>query len=132
MSDEKKPTGDVLDELKLFGQQLGTAVKSFWDSDESRSLRKEISDGLAEAVREMDKAVKNVQESEAAKEFGQSVKGTVDKARESDVAGQIQEGLVSGLRSLNTELSKLLSSWETKKPAEPPTSPEPPAPEAKE
>jgi len=132
MSEEKKPTGDVVDELKLFGQQLGTAVKSLWDSDESRNLRKEISQGLAEAVREMDKAVKNVQESEAAKEFSQSVKGTVDKARESDIAGQIQQGLVTGLRDLNAELSKLLSSWETKKPAEPPTPPEPPAPEAKE
>ena len=129
MSEEQKPTGDVLDELKLFGQQLGTAVKSLWDSDESRNLRKEISDGLAEAVQEMDKAVKEVRESDAAKELGQQVKGTVDKARESDITGQIQQGLVSGLRGLNAELNKLLSSWETKKP---PTPPEPPAPETKE
>ena len=124
MSEEQKPTGDVLDELKLFGQQLGTAVKSLWDSDESRNLRKEISDGLAEAVQEMDKAVKEVRESDAAKEFGQQVRGTVDKARESDITGQIQQGLVSGLRGLNTELGKLLNSWEAKKPAEPPAPPD--------
>jgi hypothetical protein len=123
MSEEQKPTSDVLDELKLFGQQLGSAVKSVWDSDESRNLRKEISDGLAEAVREMDKAVKTVQESDAAKEFSQQVRGTVDKARESDIADKIEQGLVAGLRDLNTELSKLLSSWETKKPAEPPAQP---------
>jgi len=132
MSEEQKPTGDVVDELKLFGQQLGTAVKSLWDSDESRNLRKEISEGLSEAVREMDKAVKTVQDSDAAKEFSQQVRGTVDKARESDVVDKIQQGLVAGLRDLNTELSKLLSARETKKPAEPPTPPEPPAPEAKE
>jgi hypothetical protein len=129
MSEEQKPTGDVLDELKLFGQQLGSAVKSLWDSEESHNLRKEISDGLAEAVREMDKAVKTVQDSEAAKEFSQQVRGTVDKARESDIAGQIEKGLVAGLRDLNTEISKLLSSRETKKPAEPPA---PPDTEAKE
>ena len=123
MSEEKKPSSDVLDELKLFGQQLGTAFKSLWDSEESRNLRKEISEGLTEAVREMDKAVKNVQDSEAAKEFGEQVRGTVDKARQSDIAGQVQQGLVAGLRDLNTELSKLLSSWETKQPAEPPTPP---------
>ena len=123
MSEEQKPTGDVLGELKLFGQQLGTAVKSLWDSDESRNLRKEISEGLGEAVREMDKAVKTVQDSDAAKEFSQQVRGTVDKARESDVTDKIHQGLVSGLRDLNTELSKLLSSWETKQPAEPPTPP---------
>ena len=127
MSEEQKPTGDVLGELKLFGQQLGTAVKSLWDSDESRNLRKEISEGLGEAVREMDKAVKSVQESDAAKEFSEQVRGTVDKARESDVVGQIQQGLISGLRDLNAEIGKLLNSRETKKPAEPP---EPPAPEA--
>ncbi|MBN1137132.1 MAG: hypothetical protein JXM73_11130 [Anaerolineae bacterium] len=124
MSEEQKPTGDVWDELKLFGQQLGTAVKSLWDSEESRNLRKEISEGLSEAVREMDKAVKDVRESDAAKEFGEQVRGTVDKARESDVVGQVQQGLVTGLRDLNAELSKLLSSWETQKPAEPA---EPPA-----
>jgi hypothetical protein len=123
MSEEQKPTGDVLGELKLFGQQLGTAVKSLWDSDESRNLRKEISEGLGEAVREMDKAVKTVQDSDAAKEFSQQVRGTVDKARESDVTDKIHQGLVAGLRDLNTELSKLLSSWETKQPAEPPTPP---------
>lgn len=130
MSEEQKPTSDVLDELKLFGQQLGTAVKSLWESEESRTLRKEISEGLNEAVREMDKAVKSVQESDAAKELSQQVRGTMDKARESDITDKIQQGLVSGLRDLNTELGKLLSSWETKKPAEPPTPPEPPAPEA--
>ena len=129
MSEEQKPTGDVWGELKLLGEQLGGAVKSLWDSDESRSLRKEISDGLAEAAREMDKAVKSVQDSNAAKEFGQEVRATVDKARESDIVGQVQQGLLAGLRDLNTELSKLLSSWETKKPAEPS---EPPAPEARE
>lgn len=129
MSEEQKPTSDVLDELKLLGQQLGTAVKSLWESEESRNLRQEISEGLNEAVREVDKAVKNVQASDAAKEFGQQVRGSVDKARESDVVGQIQKGLVTGLRDLNTEIGKLLDSWETKKPAEPA---EPPAPEAEE
>ena len=127
MSEEQKPTGDVLDELKLLGQQLGSAVKSLWESEESHNLRKEISEGLNEAVREMDKAVKSVQESDAAKEFSEQVRGTVDKARESDVVGQIQQGLISGLRDLNAEIGKLLNSRETKKPAEPP---EPPAPEA--
>jgi hypothetical protein len=124
MSEEQKPTGDVWGELKLFGEQLGSAVRSLWDSDESRDLRKEISDGLAEATREMDKAVKAVQDSDAAKELSQQVRGTVDKARESDIAGQIQQGLVAGLRDLNTELSKLISSWEAKKPAEPSESPD--------
>jgi len=123
MSGEQKPAGDVLGELKLFGQQLGNAVKSLWDSDESRGLRKEISEGLSEAVREMDKAVKTARESDAAKEFSQEVRATVDKARESDIVGEIEKGLVAGLHDLNTEIGKLLSSWETKKPDEPPAPP---------
>ncbi len=129
MSEEQKPTGDVLEELKLFGQQLGSAVKSLWESEESRNLRQEISEGLNEAVREMDKAVKNVQASDAAKDFSEQVRGSVDKARESDVVGQIQKGLVTGLRDINAEIGKLINSWETKKPAEPA---EPPAPETEE
>ena len=46
-----------------------------------------------------------------------------------DVVGQIQKGLVTGLRDINAEIGKLINSWETKKPAEPA---EPPAPETEE
>jgi flagellar biosynthesis/type III secretory pathway protein FliH len=73
-------------------------------------VRQEIGEGFVELGHQVDAAMKTAKESEAAKEFETKVKETVDKARESDVAEQVQEGLVTGLRQLNEELSKLVSS----------------------
>jgi hypothetical protein len=64
---------------------------------------------------QIDEAVKSAQDSEAAKEFKEQVKDTVDRARESDVADQMERNLVSGLQKLNAELTKFVDSLSTAK-----------------
>jgi len=110
MTEEKKPGGEIVDELHALGEQLVTAVKSLWDSEDARKVRQEIGDGFVELSHQVDEAIKTARESEATKEFETKVKETVDKARESDVAGQVQDGLVTGLRQLNEEMSKWVGS----------------------
>ena len=118
MSEEQKPSGEILDELNALGEQLVTAVKALWDSEDARKVRQEIGEGFVELGHQVDTAMKTAKESEAAKEFESRVKETVDKARESDVAEQVQEGLVTGLRQLNQELSKLVGSLASSVPPE--------------
>ena len=110
MTEEKKPGGEIVDELHALGEQLVTAVKALWDSDDARNVRQEIGDGFVELSQQVEEAIQKTKESEATKEFETKVKETVDKARESDVAGQVQEGLVTGLRQLNDEMSKWVGS----------------------
>lgn len=136
MSEEQKTTNEapaketadseILDELQALGAQLVTTVKSLWESEESRKLRKEIGDGFVELGQQIDTAVKSTQESEAAKQFSEQVKETVEQARQSDVVDKVQEGLLTGLRELNAELSKMAGSLEPKgkAEAEPETKPE--------
>lgn len=132
MTQEPKPEeGSILHELTVLGQQLGSAVKALWESEESKTLRADIAEGIAEVGRQIDTAVQSAQESEAAKEFSTQVRATVEKAREADVAEQIEQGLVSGLRELNTHLAKLVSSWDTGKAPEPEAPPPPPNAEPK-
>jgi hypothetical protein len=110
VTEDRKSGGEILDELNALGEQLSKAVKTLWDSEDARKVRQEIGDGFVELGHQVDEAMKTARDSEAAKEFETKVKETVDKARESDVAGQVQEGLVTGLRQLNEELSKWLGS----------------------
>lgn len=114
MTEEQKPRSEVLDELESLGQQLVTAVRSLWESEDSRKLRQEIGEGFAGLGQQLDQAVKSAQESEAAQELREQVKETVDKAREADVAHKIEQGLVDGLRALNQELDKLAGSLGSK------------------
>ncbi len=114
MTEEKEQGSEVLDELEALGQQLVTAVKSLWESEESRELRREIGEGFAELGQQIDKAARSAQESEAAQKFREQVKETMDEAREADIAGKVEQGLLDGLRALNQELSKLTTSMEGK------------------
>jgi phage-related protein len=115
---EETASSEILDELQALGAQLATTVKSLWESEDSRKLRKEIGDGFVELGQQIDTAVKSAQESEAAKQFSEQVKETVEQARQSDVVGKVQEGLLTGLRELNSELSKMVNSLESDKEAE--------------
>jgi phage-related protein len=112
-AEEQAAGGQIMDELQALGQELTAAFKSLWESPESRNLRQEIGEGFVELGNQLDSALKSAQESEAAKQFGEQVKETVDKARASDIAGKLEQGLVDGLRSLNEQVARLVSSVET-------------------
>jgi len=105
-----KPESTILDELNALGQQLTTAIKALWESEDSRSLRQEIREGFVQLSEELDEAIKKAQDSEAAQEFRSQVRETVDKARETDVVGKVEEGLVTGLSKMNQELTKMVDS----------------------
>jgi len=117
-TEERTPGSQLMEELQSLGEEMATAIRALWDSEDSRKLRKEIGDGFVELGQQIDTAVKSAQESEAAKQFSTQVKETMDKARESDVAGKVEEGLVTGLRELNKELAKLVGSLESREKGE--------------
>ena len=117
MTEEKKPESKLLDELNALGQQLSAAVKDMWENEDSRKLRQEIGDGFLELGQQVDAAISTTQESEAAKQFSGQVREAVDRARESDLADELERGLVTGLKELNKGLSSFLSSIESKPPA---------------
>lgn len=118
MTEEQKSDSGIMEELLALGQELTTAVRALWESEDSRRLRQEIGDGFVELGHQVDAAVKSAQESEAGQQFSEQVKDAMDKARESDLAAQVEEGLVTGLRELNKGLSTLVSSIQTSAPAE--------------
>ena len=128
MTEEQKSSDSLMDELQTLGQQLTMAVKALWESEESRQLRQEIGEGFAELGNQLDTAVKSAQESEAAKQFSDQVKATMDQARQSDIAGEVERGLVTGLEQLNQELAKLIGSLQEDRSA--PVPPEDDTPEA--
>ena len=119
MSEEEttgKGRGEILQELESLGDQLAEAIRSLWESEESRNLRQEIGEGFVEMGNQVDQAFKHAQESEAAKQFGEQVRATMGRARETEVVGSLESGLASGLRELNAQLSKLVESLQEDKP----------------
>ena len=122
---EEAPTGgtassEILQELQSLGRELTATVRALWESEESRRLRQEIGEGFVELGRQVDAAVQSAQESETARQLEEQVKEAVEKARQSDLSRQVEEGLLMGLRVLNEQLSRVVSSLSTEKPPEAP------------
>ena len=117
MTEEKKSASRLLEELNALGQQLSTAVKEIWESEDSRQLRQELGDGFMELGQQVDAAISTAQESESARQISGQVKEAVDRARESELVEELERGLVTGLHELNKGLSNFLSSIESKAPA---------------
>jgi len=131
MTEERKSDSGMLEELHALGQQLSTAVKGMWESEDNRKLRQEIGEGFMELGQQVDAAISTAQESEAAKQFSGQVKEAVDRARESDLADEFERGLATGLHELNRGISSFLASTESKAPvAEDPEAELDPEPEA--
>jgi hypothetical protein len=116
------PAGDartgseLLEELQSLGNQLTTAIKALWESEESRQLRQDIQEGFVELSHEIDEAIQSAQESDAAQEFSRQVKETMDRAREGNLAEKVETGLAQGLRKLNEELAAVTQSIQTRVP----------------
>jgi hypothetical protein len=112
MTEEKRPESEVLDELQNLGEQLVDAVKTLWESEDSRRLRDDIGQGFTDLGQRIEGAISSAKDSEAGHRFEEQVKETVEKARESDVTSKLEEGLVTGLRELSDGLAKLVESMQ--------------------
>ena len=124
-AEEEQGTSPVFEEFQALGLELAGAFKTLWDHDDSVRLRHELRDGFTELGRQFDTAIQSASESETAQQFGEQIKETVDRARESDVAGKIEEGVLAGLRELNTQVSRFVDSVESTETAEAETEPNP-------
>jgi len=118
---QEKPAGDLSEELKRLGLQLGEAAKAAWESESSRNMQTQLREGLAEMTRQLDAATKKIAEREETLRLRAQAQRVVETARHSDVAGELQEGLLTGLREMNAVLEKAISKLRgPDRPSEPP------------
>jgi DNA-binding GntR family transcriptional regulator len=116
--EEEQGTSPVFEEFQALGQELAGAFNALWDHEDSVKLRHELRDGFTELGRQFDTAIQSASESQAAQQFGEQIRETVDRARESDVASKVEEGVLLGLRELNAQVSRFVNSIESTEAAE--------------
>ena len=62
MSDQNNPqTSSLVAELNRLGENLGKVVRSAWESEERRSIEKELAAGLEQFVKRLNEAVESAQ-----------------------------------------------------------------------
>ena len=102
---------DFGEELKNLGKQFADTVQTAWNSEERRQVEGEIRAGVKSFVDEVDKAIKEAKESQAAAKVKEEATEFKTKVETGDFGKKAREGLVQGLQWLSEELGKLADQF---------------------
>jgi predicted TIM-barrel fold metal-dependent hydrolase len=108
MSEEPKVDRNIADELGKLGQQVASAAKTVWESEERRKLQTELTRGIEKFSEELSATLDKAAEREEVKELRVKAEKVVEEVREADVIEEIRKGILAGLEVLNRELGKLV------------------------
>lgn len=100
-------TSDIVDEFKKLGRQFADTLEGIFTSDEAHRVEGEIRAGMKSFADEVEKAFSQAKESPAASRMKEEAAGVKDRVETGEFARKTQEGIVSGLRWLSTELENL-------------------------
>lgn len=98
---------DFAEELKNLGKQFADTVQTAWNSEERHRVEGEIREGVKSFVNEVDKAIKEAKESQAAAKVKEEATEIKTKIEGGDFGKKARDGLVQGLQWLSEELGKL-------------------------
>lgn len=113
-------TADIVDEFKRLGRQFADTLEGIFTSDEAKRVETELRAGVKSFAEEVEKAFNEVKDSPAAVRMKEEAGGVKDRVESGDFARKTQEGVVTGLRWLSTELDKLANQFTADKDDQPP------------
>jgi hypothetical protein len=104
-------SSDVVEEFKRLGRQFADTLEGIFTSEEARRVETEIRAGMKSFADEVEKAFHQAKESPAATRMKEEATGMKDRVETGEIGRKAQEGMVSGLRWLSTELEKLANQF---------------------
>ena len=116
---EQKQQSAIETELNKLGENLSNLMKAIWDSEERKSVEREITENLNQLNQKMDEAVNKMKADGTAGNFKKSVQNAWETAHGPQILSEIGAGLSETLRKLNEELSKRAKPAQEVKPDEP-------------
>jgi hypothetical protein len=116
---EQKQQSAIETELNKLGENISNLMKAMWDSDERKSVEREVSANLNQLNQKMDEAVNKVKTDGTTENLKKNVQHAWETARGPQILAEIETGLTQTLRKLNEELSKRAQPAQEVKPDEP-------------
>lgn len=118
-------TQEVIEELKQLGQQIGRALKAAWESPERQELEQEVREGLRTLGEQVDEALRAAKERLEAEGIPEQAQKVITSVEKTPVVQEVRAALLTGLRALNQELSRLLRKEQPTEATPPPTEEKP-------
>ena len=106
-------------ELNKLGENLSNLFKALWDSEERKSIEREITAGVESANKALEDAAAKMRKDRVAENLKQSAKDAWENARGPQIMSEVQTGLTNSLKKLNEEISKRAAPAQEVKPDAP-------------
>ena len=113
-------SADVADEFKRLGRQFAATLEGIFNSEEARRMETEIRAGMKTFANEVDKVFREAKDSPTATRVKEEATDVKDRVESGEMGRKAQEGVVTGLRWLSTELERLADQFTPAKTEQPP------------
>jgi hypothetical protein len=101
-------TNQIMNELSELGHKVTAAVQTIWESEERHKAEEEIRKALKMAGERIDHIAEDLRKSDVTKDVQSQATRAAEAVQKSEVTKQVREGLLTGLRRFNEELSGFL------------------------
>lgn len=107
MSEQNTPNSSGIEkEINKLGENLNNLFKALWESDERKSIEREVTAGLEQANKSVKDTVEKIRTDQTATDLKKGVKDAWETARGPQILNELQTGLTATLQKLNDELAK--------------------------
>lgn len=116
MTEPQKTQKPLVKELNAMGKKLGDALRTALDSPQRQEIEQEVREGFGTVVNEINEALAKARTSDVTRDLGQQAEKLVDTVKSKKVTGDVRQGLIKGLKTLNQELDSLVNRLQTESP----------------
>jgi ElaB/YqjD/DUF883 family membrane-anchored ribosome-binding protein len=107
MSEQNTPNSSGIEkELNKLGENLNNLFKALWESDERKSIEREVTAGLEQANKSVKDTVEKIRTDQTTNDLKKGVKDAWETARGPQILSELQAGLTATLHKLNDEIAK--------------------------
>jgi uncharacterized coiled-coil DUF342 family protein len=107
MSEQNTPNSSGIEkEINKLGENLNNLFKALWESDERKSIEREVTAGLEQANKSVNDTVEKIRTDQTTSNIKKGVKDAWETARGPQILNELQVGLTASLQKLNDEIAK--------------------------
>lgn len=119
MSEQNTQRSPLEQELNKLGENLSALVKALWESEERKSVEREVTAGVESANKAMSDAVEKLRRDQTAANLKKDLKDAWENARGPQIMSELQTGITNTLHMLNEEINKRTAPAQEVKPDAP-------------
>ena len=105
-SSQSEPKSEFVTELNRLGENLGNLLKSMWESEERKSIERELNTGLDQLSKRVNETVEQLRKDTAVENVKKAAKDALETARVPKILNEVQQGMLDSLKKLIEEIAK--------------------------